>query len=227
VSAERAGSGFDPSLTQQELDALLQSSGVPVAFSDLNSNEPKNDATRSRFRQSTIEQFNLKLSDSIERMWELPPVILQSGGDYVDLLSEARDLFKMGYFYACVAMCGIVNERLVKDLLLDSLLVSVNGQTIPPNEKAVEQLERIEISTLIKFLNRMKIIPDDVRKAAISLIELRNLYAHAYAHTTGDDPRIDALKAIGFLQTMLNGTVSLLKNFEFRDGKLIRKIANS
>ena len=200
----------------------MESSGEPVAFSDLSSNEPKDDATRSKFRQLTTEQFNLKLADSIERMWELPPVILKSGGDYVNLLVEARDLFKMGYFYACVAMCGIVNERLLKDLLRESVLISVNGKTTPPNEEAFEQLERIEISALIRFLNKMKLITDDMKRAATNLIELRNRYAHA----RGNDPPADALKSIGFLQTMIDGTVSLLKDFEIKDGKLIRKIAN-
>jgi hypothetical protein len=35
-------------------------------------------------------------------------------GEYLELLIEARKLYVEGYFYSCVAMCGIVAEDSLK-----------------------------------------------------------------------------------------------------------------
>jgi len=51
------------------------------------------------------ERFEARLAESVERIWDLPPIILkESTGDYVILLLEARELFVADYFYSCVAI---------------------------------------------------------------------------------------------------------------------------
>src|SRR5262245_47132693 len=99
-----------------------QSQAINV-FLDLRPNWPKNDQTRENFRQTLRQQLEGKLDDAVERVWDLPPIIVRPDGEYLALLIEARDLYEAGHFYACVAMCGIVGERLIKDVFRTSVLI--------------------------------------------------------------------------------------------------------
>jgi len=162
----------------------------------------------------------MRLVDAVERMWELPSVILQRPTDeYIALLVEARELFTMGYFYACVAMCGIVGERLIKDLLRTSILVSIDGVTNLPTDEAFDQLERVDVSALARFLNRSNLLSDGAKRAADDLMVLRNQYAHA----RGKNAQADALESITKLHALLEGTVSLLKDYEIVNGQFVAK----
>jgi len=123
----------------------------------------------------------------------------------------------MGYFYSCVAMCGIVGEKLVKDLMRGSILVSSEGGVSRPTEEAFDQLERIDASAIVRFLNKAQLLCDDAKKAAVDLAALRNQYAHA----RGKNPQADALESIKKLHTLLDGTVSVLKDYEIIEGKFV------
>lgn len=189
-------------------------------FLDLLPNQPKNDRGRENFRQILRQRFEERLDVSVERIWDLPPIILQRPqNEYVVLLLEARELFVAGYFYSCVAMCGIVGERLVKDVFRASVLVELDGGLVRPEEVAFDQLERVETSGLVRFLKESKLLSDEAAKAADKLGQLRNSYAHA----RGKDPHKDAIEAIKLLHDVVEGTVSMFKDFEVKDGTFIRK----
>jgi hypothetical protein len=84
-------------------------------FLDVTPNTPKTDRTKEDFGNMLRQKFEQRLPGAVERIWELPPVILEKPfGEYVSLLVEARELFIAGHFYSCVAMCGIVGERLLR-----------------------------------------------------------------------------------------------------------------
>ena len=51
----------------------------------------------------------------------------------------------------------------------------------------------------------------------MKLGELRNKYAHA----RGQASKRDAVKAITLLQTLVDDTVSVFKDFEIKDGALV------
>jgi hypothetical protein len=212
-------------LSKEQVDSLLQT--VPNEFLvsvyvDFLPNQPKNDQTREEIRQLLQSRYELRLPDAVERFWELPPLILQRPNDeYISLLVEARELFTTGYFYSCVAMCGIVGEKLVKDLIRGSVLISASGIAKRPSEEAFDQLEHVDVSAIVRFVNKAKLLSDDARKAAEDLIVLRNQYAHA----RGKTPHLDALKAIKKLHVLVEGTVSVLKDFEIIDGKFVPRTA--
>src|ERR1700733_10731715 len=184
-------------------------------FLDLLPNQPKNDQTRASFGDMLRREFEKRLPNAVERIWELPPLILlKPFGDYVGLLTETRELFIAGHFYSCVAMCGIVGERLVKDMFRASVLVQRDGNASPPSDVAFDQLERVEINGIIRFLKETEVLGVDAYKAAMKLGELRNQYAHA----RGKDPQGDAAGAIALLHTLVEGTVSVFKDFEITSG---------
>jgi hypothetical protein len=210
MSAEPEGAAYSPALGQEQADALLQTSvgeDLRDVYMDLSSNQPKTEETRAQFRQNLQESFSLKLTDVVERIWQLPPVVVhRSNAEYISLLDEARELFKMGYFYSCVAMCGIVGEKLIKDLLRKSILVLKDGASTPPTDEAFDQFARVDANNILNFLKEAKLISDDTKMAAVRLAKLRNDYAHA----RGKNAQRDALGAIANLHLVIGGTVSLL-----------------
>jgi len=214
--------GYSPNrLNKEQVEALLQSAPDEfraTLYIDVRSTQPHDDRTRQEFRHSLQNRFDLRLTDTVERIWQLPPVLLQRSNDeYVNLLVEARDLFTNGYFYSCVAMCGIVGEKLAKDLLRGSILVAVEGASLRPPEEAFDQFERVDVSSIIRFLNRSGLLSDVANKAAEDLVSLRNKYAHA----RGKNPQSDAQAAIAKLHLLLEGTVSVLKDFEIIEGRFV------
>jgi hypothetical protein len=177
-------------------------------------------------------KFEGRLADAVERMWDLPPMMLtmpsaeagaaappRSVGAYFQLLLEARDLYVLGHFYSCVAMCGIVGERLIKDVLRASVLIERDGNVEHPSDAAFDQMEYVDARGIVQFLRRAQLLDDDAAKAAIGLGELRNRYAHA----RGKKPAEDALEAIKLLDAIVSGTVSALKDHEIREGRFVRK----
>ena len=183
-------------------------------------NQPRNERSREAQRLQLRKQFEHRLEASVDRLWDLPPVMLQQpANEYISLLCEARELFIAGYFYACVAMCGIVGERLVKDTIRASVLVRRDGLAVRPTQVAFDQLERIDSSSLCRFLKETQLLNDSAVTAANKLGQLRNSYAHA----RGRNARGDAAEAIKLLHTLVEDTVSVFKDFGINNGALVLK----
>jgi hypothetical protein len=228
MSDEPKATGYSPAkLSKEQVDSLLRAAPtefLATVYVDVLSNHPKTDQTRKEFQQLLRSRFELKLPDAVERFWDLPAIILQRPNDeYISLLVEARELFTMGNFYACVAMCGIVGERLIKDLVRGSVVISAEGITKRPSEEAFDQLERVDASALVRFLSHSQLLGGEAKKAAEDLISLRNQYAHA----RGKKPQQDALEAIDKLHSLVEGTVSILKDYEIIDGRFVPRTSKS
>lgn len=196
----------------------LRAIGVDLdIFHDFRSNLSKDDQTRSTFRRGLQQRFEQSLPDCVERIWDLPPITVRPNEDYFVLLQEARDLYVAGFFYSCVAMCGIVGERIVKDTLRASVLVHKGGSAMVPTERAFDQFERVEVSGIVRFLKEAEILSADTAKAAEGLSELRNQYAHARGKSHTDD----AKRSIKLLHDLVEGTVSIFKDFDVKNGNLV------
>ena len=195
-----------------------------IIFIDFQGNLPHNDQARDMFRQELRKKFERDLPGAIERIWKVPNLALKPPfGPYMDLLFEARDLFVEGHFYPCVAMCGIVGERIIKDELRASVLIEKGDEKQSPDSTAFDQFERVDVSSIARFLNKAEILSIETCNAAIKLIELRNKYAHA----RGEKPEEDAVEAIKWLHALIEGTVSIFKDFEIKDGVFVKKADTS
>jgi hypothetical protein len=199
---------------------MSEQSQLIDVFLDLLPNQPKNDQSRETFRQFLRQRFEAVLADAVERIWDLPSIVLlKPHSDYLKLLLEARDLYIIGHFYSCVAMCGIVGERLIKDAFRVSILVQKDGPPQTPPDSAFDQLERVEVNGIVRFLKEANLLSATAAKAAESLYQLRNKYSHA----RGKAPQPDALEAIKLLHALLEDTVSVFKDFKIKDGAMVRK----
>jgi hypothetical protein len=191
-------------------------------YIDFLPNQPKSDQSKEEIATLLKGRFEQRLPGAVDRNFELPPIMLLRPGDiYIGLLLEARELFVAGHFYSCVAMCGIVGERLVKDAFRTSVLISKNGSSERPTEAAFDQLEHIEAIRFIEFLKKTGLLETGAADAAKKLGELRNNYAHA----RGKNPEADAANAIKLLHALVEGTVSVFKEFEIKEGRLAPKTA--
>ena len=199
---------------------MTETSSTIEVFLDFLPNQPKNDQSREQFVSMLRLRLEERLQASVERIWDLPSIILKRPqSEYVALLVEARDLYVSGNFYSCVAMCGIVGERIIKDVLRASVRLEKDGVIHIPQDKAFDQLEYVEVAGIIRFLKEAELIAANPAKAAEDLGKLRNRYAHA----RGKNPDRDALEAIKLLHSLIEGTVSMFNEFEIKDGVFVRK----
>ena len=173
---------------------------------------------RESLGQSILTEFRNKIDSVIDRYASLPQVMVQHG-EYVKLLIEARQLFIFGYYYSCIAMCGIVVERIIKDALSLHIRISLNQKTFSPPRNALKKLEFISIRTIYKFLIEAGVIAKEVKKSLDKLIDLRNHYVHA----KGEGHEKDARTAIELLHKIIEGTVSIFKDYEIQNGMLTMK----
>jgi hypothetical protein len=188
------------------------------AYMDNRSKSPRTDKQRKKFQVELTREFEMKLPAMIERIWELPCLNIKSVSEqYADLLIEARALFENGYFYSCVAMCGIVGERLIKDVLRNSVFIEKDGDNQRPSDSAFDQLERVEVSGIVKFLKEAGLLSKDAATAARKLGQLRN----DYAHSRGKNPETDAIEAVKYLHAIVEDTVSIFKGFDLKRGVMM------
>lgn len=190
---------------------------IPL-FIDTIPNVLKHPKIKKDIVQSLRKQLESQIVDMVTRYASLSPLMIQHG-EYCNLLIEARNLFTWGFFYSCVAMCGITAERILKDMFAKSLLVISDNQARRLNDMAVKDLESFSARAICNFLIDAGILDKSLRPAFKALGELRNKYTHA----GGKKPKQDARKAVRLLHTIVNDTVSIFKDFEIREGKLIRK----
>ncbi len=192
---------------------------VPV-FIDTIPNLLQSSLSEERKKEAIREGFDSRLEDIIERYSSLPALMIQPG-EYCWLLKEARWLYILGYFYSCVAMCGITAERILKDIFTGHLLIIKGNQAEFPNDKMGRRLEKFGARRICQFLINAEILDQSLKSDFKNLGELRNEYAHA----GGKHPQKDARKAIDHLHTIVEGTVSILKDYKIQDGKLVSKRA--
>jgi hypothetical protein len=137
---------------------VTETSSTIEVFLDFLPNQPKNDQSREQFVSMLRLRLEERLQASVERIWDLPSIILKRPqSEYVALLVEARDLYVSGNFYSCVAMCGIVGERIIKDVLRASVRLEKDGVIHIPQDKAFDQLEYVEVAGIIRFLKEAEL----------------------------------------------------------------------
>ena len=136
-----------------------------------------------------------------ERLSQLPPLLIEAGR-YCELLRETRDMFVDGYFYACVAMCGISFERFQRD-------------KAEPHCATWEH----KMPQVRKILQENKVLSPETLVLCKSMADLRNEYAHG----DGLKPKEDALKALQWMHSFIDNETNLMRDYVIVDGVLNRK----
>ena len=135
-----------------------------------------------------------------ERLSQLPSLLIEDG-PYCRLMREARDVFVDGYFYACVAMCGISFERFQRD-----------------KAKAYGAKREHKISKVRRLLRENGALSSGTLDLCESMADLRNKYAHG----NGLNPKEDALKSLKWMHSFIDNETNLMRDYVIVDGILRR-----
>ncbi|MEE8372136.1 MAG: hypothetical protein V3R87_00165 [Dehalococcoidia bacterium] len=160
-------------------------------------------------------EFESRLPFYVEARASLPSLIVTEG-PYRPLLKEARTLYTFGYYYSCVAMCGITAERIVKDIFVTNIRVMKSGKPGKPSREAEEVLESFGAKQICDFLLASGLLHKNLNKPLKDLAVLRNKYTHARQSAKDEEAaraelEKDARKAIKLLHTTVEGTVAAVK----------------
>jgi hypothetical protein len=135
-----------------------------------------------------------------ERLCQLDPWMIEVG-DYCKLLREARDVFIDGYFYSCVAMCGIAMERFQFD------------KATPHGATRKHKMDYIR-----SLLEKHTVLKTTSLTLCKNMANLRNDYAHGH----GVNPADDARKALDMVQEFIRVETDLMRKYRVINGKLHR-----
>ncbi|GAG57011.1 unnamed protein product, partial [marine sediment metagenome] len=156
----------------------------------------------------------------ISRHRELPAIMVKmkdEEDEYVKILNETRRLYVEGKFYSCVAMCGVTSERIAKDIFKRIILVKKVNKATP--SKFFNQLGRIPMEVVRELVIAAGAVDSSLSNAFKKLASLRDKYVHARRISS----KKDAQKAIKYLHEIIEGTVSVFKEYKIQKGKLVRK----
>ena len=190
-------------------EALVSVSGqTQAAYADFRPNTAKIELREEPSKDSKEQSSGLLSSalgespyNRLERLSQLPPLLMEDG-PYCRLMREARDLFVDGYFYACVAMCGISLERFQRD----------KAAPFRAARKKIEEVRRI--------LQKNKVLLPETLDLCKKMAKLRDKYAHG----RGANPKEDALKALAWMHSFIDNETSLMRHYAIAEGILYRNV---
>lgn len=183
--------------------ALISVTGqTQVAYADFRPNAAKRDL-KEKSRKSPRDQGERLLARAkLERLSQLPPLLIEDG-PYCRLIREARDVFVDGYFYACVAMCGISFERFQRD------------KAAPYGATRKHRMWEVRC-----ILEDNKALSPGSFCLCKKMADLRNDYAHGH----GLNPKKDALKSLEWMRSFIDNETNLMRDYVIVDGILHRKV---
>jgi hypothetical protein len=183
-------------------EALINvSSQTQPAYVDFRPNAAKCDLKDELSKVAQEQDKNPFAQESLERLSQLPPLLMESGV-YCALIREARDVFVSGYFYACVAMCGISLERFQRD----------KAAPFRAARKKIEEVRRI--------LQKNDVLSQKTLDLCEKMAKLRDKYAHGH----GSNPEEDALKALVWMHSFIDNETNLMRHYKIVNGVLFRNV---
>lgn len=135
---------------------------------------------------------------------------------FISFYEEALGLYREGKFYSCVCVCGITQERIEKEL------VNHTKAKIGPDKYGMrkQEFEDKGKKGTSNFLADQEVISTDVADAMKRLRTKRTEYVHPQGPLR---PHEDAPSCVDDLATILQGTYSVFREYELREGCLVPK----
>jgi len=134
-------------------------------------------------------------------------------GEYLNLLIEAKQVYKIGYHYSTIAMVGVAAERFSIDLA-SKLRFKVNDISISQKElfnRDIDQYKRLRLLKKGRLLEKVAFEKLD------KIRDIRNKYIHPKATI---NPENDSVTVLNLMIEILSERFS--KNYSIKDGKLVK-----
>lgn len=164
-----------------------------------------------KFKKIKIEEFSKTAIARVKRHMKLPTFVMQRDDEVLPLLLEARETYINGYFFACIAASTTAADRICNGLLdiygIDkhtkkSILKRTFGQKLPQ-------------------LRSLGLISDAQEAFLETLNKIRNKHLHPKRTITSISTKRDALQSIQLLHQFLEGTLSVFRDYQIENGKLM------
>jgi len=108
--------------------------------------------------------------------------------EYEDFLNEAKELLSYGYYYSCVAMCCMLAEHIIRNILRKKILGDKSYVMISSEETKV--IDAFPSNLICKFLFENELVDETVVDAFEDLANLRNKYFQIYVKPSEKNARL-------------------------------------
>lgn len=154
---------------------------------------------REDLKDKLKKQFNDKINDVVKRILRIQDLSVIKKLPCHDLVYETKMLYIEGYFYATIALCGMVGENIARMILNDSE-ITINGSRIIRGKTIFGRLDFVVIN---KILINVGLIQQDSYKKLEKIRKLRNKYVHGNKLFNPIAVKRDAGILLNFIVTIL------------------------
>lgn len=176
---------------------------------------PASQVKLRKFTEYQLEKCKISINeDKMNRyLKDLSSPLLnpEESDPFLKFYFEARDLYREGYFYSCIAMCRITAEKICEALIYIADI----------SDEDKKRLLEIRLYDLIWILLKLKIINSMVFDNLEKIRKIGNSYIHP---DTDLNPNFDSEKAIIALGKLVDDTSSIFNSYNIVDGKLVFKV---
>lgn len=144
------------------------------------------------------------------------PILLGGVSPFMRFYQEAESLYREGYFYSCVCVCGITGERIESEVVHRAKAQLEKGEYA----RRKKQFEANGGRGTANLLAHSGLITSGAAEAIVRLWKKRIEYIHPKGPLRPED---DAKACIRDLAFVINELADAFKFYEIHEGMLVRK----
>lgn len=164
--------------------------------------------TRDKIAYKEILQnwFNENIDQFIERKWEIEEIhYLKQIGNFIKLLTEAENLYELGFYTSCIALIGVSSEDFSKYLSLQ------NGKNthIISSGRDVSQYKRLQLQLNESIISQNDYdLLDEIRSIRNDCLH----YNQNFKQKPLSELKTDSIKVLNNLKLVLRNIIGNIPN---------------
>lgn len=170
-------------------------------------------AQTKQYAHTLAEQAKNEATARAQRYFRLPTLIVHADDEFLPLLQEARQTYIDGHYFSSIASAATTADRIC-NWLVQRYGWPADQQTAFFARTFGQKLQRLRARKLLtpaqeRLLDRMN--------------NIRNKHLHPRHRCTTTVLKRDAFTTVRLLHELLEGTVSVFRDYQIEDGKLVPK----
>ncbi len=186
--------------------------GIPIYIDTTSRALSVSKKVREQISNQIKNKLMNEIPEIIKREKNIRALMTDELGDYLMLLREAKEVYKLGYFHSAIAMVGIAVERFSIELE-SHLRFEINGNPITQKNLIGNHFNQYKRLRLLKKAN---LITQDAFDKLEKIRVIRNKYVHPKTET---HPEKDSIETLNLMITVLKSRFS--SKYSIRKGKLV------
>lgn len=189
-----------------------QKEQIPI-YLDTTPNALLHPSAREQIAEQIKQRLIEQIPNIIDREKKIKAFMTDELGEYLNLLVEAKQVYKLGYHHSAIAMVGVAAERFSIELA-SKLRFKVNNISISQKEifdRDINQYKRL------RLLKKSGLLEKVAFERLDKIRDIRNKYIHPKAKI---NPENDSVILLNLMIETLSERFS--KKYSIRDGKLVK-----